>query len=165
MGDEAAGRAATAALVVGALYFAQVVLIPIALASLVTFLLSPVVNALDRRIGRVPAVLAVTALALVLTAGVGWLLARQLSTLATELPQYRANIRQRVQDIRGFGSAARSRRYSRPSRRSSGKSRKAMPPNGRAKPAPAVVEPQSSLLFNFPGLFDTAAMASVVAVP
>ena len=156
---------ATAALVVGALYFAQVVLIPIALASLVTFLLSPVVNALDRRIGRVPAVLAVTALALVLTAGVGWLLARQLSTLATELPQYRANIRQRVQDIRGFGSGGPVEKVQQTVKEVVGEIQKSNAADGpREKPVPVVVEPQSSLLFNFPGLFDTAAMASVVAV-
>src|SRR5690606_32453353 len=43
-----AAQLASAAIVVAALYFAQVVLIPIALAALVTFLLSPLVTRLDR---------------------------------------------------------------------------------------------------------------------
>ena len=45
------------ALVVAALYWLQAVLIPLALAVLLTFLLSPVVGTLERRgLGRVPSV-------------------------------------------------------------------------------------------------------------
>ena len=49
---------AMVALVVAGLYWLQGVLIPLALAVLLTFLLSPVVSTLQRRgLGRVPAVL------------------------------------------------------------------------------------------------------------
>jgi predicted PurR-regulated permease PerM len=44
-------------LVVSVLYWAQTVIVPVALALLLTFLLSPLVVFLERRIGRVPAVL------------------------------------------------------------------------------------------------------------
>jgi len=40
------------------LYLAQAILVPVALAVLLAFLLTPVVSALQRLVGRVPAVLA-----------------------------------------------------------------------------------------------------------
>jgi predicted PurR-regulated permease PerM len=90
------------ALVVAALYWLQAVLIPMALAVLLTFLLSPVVGLLQRwRLGRVPSVLVTVALALSILGGIGWTLTRQLVTLADELPGYRLNIHRRITDLRG----------------------------------------------------------------
>src|SRR5206468_4141768 len=87
----------TGALVVACLYWGQAVLIPFALAGLLAFLLSPVVNAVDRwGVGRATSVLVVVLLAFCLAGGVGWVLLRQLVSLADELPQYSANIRQRA---------------------------------------------------------------------
>jgi predicted PurR-regulated permease PerM len=88
-------------LVIAVLYWAQSVLVPVALALLVTFVLSPPVTFLQRRIGRVPAVL-VTVILVFTTLGLaGWGVAAQMSKLAGDLPGYRANIRQKVADIRG----------------------------------------------------------------
>jgi predicted PurR-regulated permease PerM len=75
------------ALVVAALYWLQAVLIPMALAVLLTFLLSPVVGIVQRRLGRVPAVLVTVFLAFSILGGIGWTLTRQLVTLADELPR------------------------------------------------------------------------------
>src|SRR6185503_17112368 len=72
----------TGALVVACLYWGQGVLIPVALAGLLAFLLSPVVNAIDRwGAGRAASVLAVVLLAFCLVGGVGWVLLRQLVSL------------------------------------------------------------------------------------
>jgi predicted PurR-regulated permease PerM len=49
-------------LVIAVLYWAQAVLVPIALAILLTFVLTPPVTWLERWIGRVPAVLAAVTL-------------------------------------------------------------------------------------------------------
>src|SRR4051794_1646817 len=58
-------------LVVAALYWAQAFLIPIAVAFVLTFVLSPLVNALQRvRLGRIPAVLMAVLLSLGLVAGI-----------------------------------------------------------------------------------------------
>jgi hypothetical protein len=84
------------ALVIAGLYWLQAVLIPLALAILLTFLLSPVVGILQRRgLGRVPAVLVTVLLALSVLGGIGWTLTRQLVTLANELPRYTLNIHHR----------------------------------------------------------------------
>jgi predicted PurR-regulated permease PerM len=83
-------------LVIGCLYWGQAILIPIALAILITFLLGPVVSAL-RRIGlpQTPAVLLVVILTLSVAGGIAWILTHQVTTLAHDLPGYRANIRRK----------------------------------------------------------------------
>ena len=90
-------------LVVVVLYWAQAVLVPIALAILLTFVLAPPVNWLQRWIGRVPAVLTVVALVFSILGLAGWGLARQMDHLAEDLPRYRANILAKIADVRGAG--------------------------------------------------------------
>jgi predicted PurR-regulated permease PerM len=90
-------------LVVAVLYWAQPVLVPIALAMLLTFVLTPPVTWLQRWIGRVPAVLAVVTLVGVLLAAAAYGVATQMSQLAGELPLYRSNIRQKIADVRNAG--------------------------------------------------------------
>ena len=63
---------ATPALVIAGLYWLQAVLIPIALAMLLTFVLSPVVGALQRWMRRVPAVCVVVLVTLAGLGGIGW---------------------------------------------------------------------------------------------
>jgi len=86
------------------LYLAQAIVVPIALAVLLSFLLTPVVAAFQRRIGRVPAVLAVVLAAVGLLGAGGYIVTQQLASLAQELPAYRQNIRQKIQDVRGAGT-------------------------------------------------------------
>jgi len=78
--------------IVAALYFARDLLIPIALAALLTFLFSPLVTRLERWIGRVTAVLLVVALIFTGVGMAGWMLSRQLVDLASKLPGYKGNI-------------------------------------------------------------------------
>ena len=94
-------------LVVAVLFWAQAVLVPLALAILLTFVLTPPVTWLQGWVGRVPAVLLVVTLvfAALGLAGVG--LSWQMDHLVQDLPGYRANIRTKIADVRlaGRGSA------------------------------------------------------------
>ncbi len=90
-------------LVVVVLYWAQAVFVPIALAALLSFVLSPPVNWLERWVGRVPAVLMVVTLVFVVLGLAGWGLARQMNGLADDLPRFRANILAKIDDVRGAG--------------------------------------------------------------
>jgi predicted PurR-regulated permease PerM len=93
-----------AVILIASLYLAQAVLIPVALAMLLAFLLSPVVNGLERLgLGRVPSVILVVVLTFSLLAAIGWIISSQVTTLAGELPNYEANIKQKVADIREMG--------------------------------------------------------------
>jgi predicted PurR-regulated permease PerM len=94
---------AGAVLVIVVLYWAQAVFVPIALAALLSFVLSPPVNWLERWLGRVPAVLIVVTLVFVVLGLAGWGLARQMNNLADDLPGYRVNIRAKIADVRGAG--------------------------------------------------------------
>ena len=90
-------------LTVAVLYWAQAVIVPVALAVLLTFMLSPPVVFLERRIGRVPAVVIVVAVTFSALGLAGWALTSQLTTLVQELPAYRQNIRQKIRDVRLVG--------------------------------------------------------------
>jgi predicted PurR-regulated permease PerM len=94
------------------LYLAREVLIPLALAILLSFLLAPVVRRLEHwRLGRVFSTLASVILAFVMIAGIGWMAGRQALSLAAKLPEYRENISKKIRAVRGqqestFGKAA-----------------------------------------------------------
>ena len=90
-------------LVIVVLYWAQAVLVPIALAILLTFVMTPPVTWLERWIGRVPAVLAMVLVVFTILAIAGWGLTRQLDSLAQDLPRYRTNILQKIKDVRIAG--------------------------------------------------------------
>jgi predicted PurR-regulated permease PerM len=90
-------------LVVAVLYWAQAVLVPFALAILLTFVLAPPVNWLERWIGRVPAVLFVVFLVFTGLGLAAWGISRQVDHLAQDLPGYRSNIRAKIADVRGAG--------------------------------------------------------------
>ena len=76
---------------------------PIALAVLLTFVLTPAVGWLERWLGRVPAVLAAVTLVFIVLGLAGWGLARQMDHLADDLPTYRVNILAKIADVRGAG--------------------------------------------------------------
>jgi len=90
-------------LVVVVLYWAQAVFMPVALAILLTFVLTPPVTWVERWIGRVPAVLTVVSLVFLVGGLAGWGLARQMNHLADDLPRYRANVLEKIADVRGAG--------------------------------------------------------------
>lgn len=90
-----------AAIVVAALYWAQAVLIPVALAIFLTFLLSPLVSLLQRaRLNRIVAVVLTVTMAVLLLSGVGFIVIRQVNHLLAELPRHTDNIRAKVKSLR-----------------------------------------------------------------
>ena len=96
----------TLILIIACLYWAKAVLIPIALAVLLTFLLNPVVSALHSRgLPRTPAVLVVVVLVFSVVGGIAWTVTRQLSMLAYELPRYQENLKHKISDLRDLGKS------------------------------------------------------------
>jgi predicted PurR-regulated permease PerM len=85
---------------VAILYFAREILVPLALAVILAFLLTPAVNLLQRiGIGRVPAVV-VTVLVVTLAVGLaGWVIASQLLDVANQLPKYKLNIDAKIASL------------------------------------------------------------------
>jgi predicted PurR-regulated permease PerM len=89
------------ALVVGCLYLAQALVVPIALAVLLTILLDPVASFLQRFVGRAASILLVVLVAFTVIGLLVWGLGTQVASLTNELPRYRLNAMKRVQEIRG----------------------------------------------------------------
>jgi predicted PurR-regulated permease PerM len=97
----------TFVLAVACLYWARPVLIPVAVALLLTFMLGPAVALLQRRgVPRTPAVLIVVTLAGVVLASALWMVGSQVAQLVTELPSYQENVAKRVAEVREGGSGA-----------------------------------------------------------
>src|SRR5580658_77589 len=79
------------------LYFARELLIPFAFALTLSFLLAPAVSRLEsRRIPRVLAVAITGIIAFGIILSVGYVVARQLLNVASNLPAYRLNIQQKL---------------------------------------------------------------------
>jgi predicted PurR-regulated permease PerM len=88
------------AVTVAALYFGREVLVPLALAILLSFLLAPLVLLLRRvQLGRVPSVLVAVLVAFTVICGIAGLIGDQLARLAGNLPQYESTISQKIESL------------------------------------------------------------------
>jgi predicted PurR-regulated permease PerM len=91
-----------AVVVVAALYLGREVLVPIALAVLMSFVLAPPVRRLQA--WYVPRILAVILVVLVAFAAIfslGGLMVSQVNQLAADLPQYQSTLREKIKSLRG----------------------------------------------------------------
>src|SRR4051794_32656378 len=87
--------------VIAALYLAREVLVPIALALLLSFVLAPLVRILrawyiPRWLGVIVAVIVGFAVIF----GLGALMISQVNQLATDLPRYQSNLSDKIQSLR-----------------------------------------------------------------
>ena len=93
----------TVVIVVAVLRLAQDLFIPLALAVLLTFVLSPIVARLQRwHFNRLLAVIVSLCLALALMGVVGDVIFGQFTDLAHQLPQYERHLREHIAHLRGF---------------------------------------------------------------
>jgi predicted PurR-regulated permease PerM len=99
--------AVIAAVVVSGIYFGRPVLMPLALAVLMSFALAPLVGLLKRwHLGHVAPVLISVLLAVVVLTSLGGFVGSQLAKLASQLPGYQTNLSNKIQSV--VGSAANS---------------------------------------------------------
>jgi predicted PurR-regulated permease PerM len=97
----AVATAILAVIIIMTLYFGREIIIPIALAILLSFVLAPLVGLLQRmRVPRGLAVVSVVVIAFALIFAMGSLLASQLTQLAGELPRYQSTITEKIQSFR-----------------------------------------------------------------
>jgi predicted PurR-regulated permease PerM len=95
-----------AVVVVTALYVGREVLVPIALAVLMSFVLAPVVRLLRRwRLPRIVAVVFVVLVAFSAIFSLGTLMVSQVGQLAGNLPSYQSTLREKIQSLRGATTA------------------------------------------------------------
>jgi predicted PurR-regulated permease PerM len=98
-----ATRLLSVGLACAALYWGKAVLVPLVLAALLTFMLSPLVTRLDRlRLHRIASVLLVMTFVAGVVGGVGYVVGNQLQSFAAELPTHRQNIRAKIREAMAF---------------------------------------------------------------
>jgi len=91
----------SAVVIVAALYFAKVVLVPFALAILFTFILATPVSWLERiRVPRFLAVMIMVLLAVGAVGSVGWVVTNQLVDATSQWPKYRTNIKNKIESYK-----------------------------------------------------------------
>lgn len=86
---------------VAALYLARAFLMPLAVAWLLTFLLSPAVRFFERRLPRIVAVILVVVLAFSILGALAWALALQAASLGEDIPSYRDHLKHKIAEVRG----------------------------------------------------------------
>jgi predicted PurR-regulated permease PerM len=97
----AMATAVLAVIIVTMLYFGREIIIPIAMAILLSFVLAPLVGLLQRlRVPRGLAVVSVVIFAFAVIFATGSLLASQLTQLAGDLPRYQSTITEKIQSFR-----------------------------------------------------------------
>jgi predicted PurR-regulated permease PerM len=98
---------------VATLYFARDVLVPVALALLLSFVLAPPVRLLQSwYVPRVVAVFVIVAVAFSAIFALGALMVSQVNQLATDLPSYQSTLREKIRSVRGAAAPPRSCRTS-----------------------------------------------------
>lgn len=89
--------------VIGVLYLGGAVLQPLALAALLSFVLAPVIRSMTKRgITKSLAVVIAVSLAVGLLVSLSVLMAQQLTNLASELPRYESNLREKIRTIKSY---------------------------------------------------------------
>src|SRR5215469_6276059 len=88
------------------LYFARALLIPLAFALLLAFLLTPIVKRLESwKIPRAPASVLVLVFASALVCVVGYVVTTQLISIAGSLPQFSGRLNAKIDALRGRSSS------------------------------------------------------------
>ena len=89
------------AVVVAALYFTREILVPIALAILLSFVLSPLVRALQRvKLPRSIAVLGAVSLAMAIAFSLAAMVMIEVNQLASDLPRYQSTLGEKIHHLR-----------------------------------------------------------------
>jgi len=92
---------------VAGLYFGREVLVPIALAFLLSFVLAPIVRRLQSwYFPRIAAVSIVAIFAFATIFGLGAFMVSQVSQLANDLPRYQSTLKDKIQSLQGVATGA-----------------------------------------------------------
>ena len=170
---------AVGVVVVGALYFARTVLVPIMLAVLLAFVLAPLVGVFRRlKLGRTPSVILAVLLALGVIGGAGAMVGLQLAHLASNAPSYAGAIQKKLARARASEIGQLPQTLDRLSRQFGGTQKKgsggALRPSARTgsgaipvevhQPPVTPLEGLRLLLAPLAGPFETTIIVLVVAV-
>jgi len=151
---------------VGALYLARGLLIPIALAILLTFMVHPLVGWLTRLgLGRALSVGLVVTMLFATLGGVAWMVAKEVAVLSAHIPAYRDNLIAKIAHVRRMGRGGTIEKAQTAAGEVAKELQKeATPAGSRPKPAPLVVQSRPTGLWQLPTLVEGLGGAATVIV-
>ncbi len=161
------------ALAVAGLYLAKGLLVPLTLAVLLSFLLSPVCNWLERcRLPRIPAVLLTATFGFALFGVVAWTAVEQMTSLAPKMPVYQSNLRGKLHSLNDYFIGAMAKWTSSAAKVGENlpHEEKAIPPEGTVERPFSVnvlsspISPLQVLGQTFGTLVEVLGLASIVVV-
>jgi predicted PurR-regulated permease PerM len=156
---------ASLVLVIASLYWAKAVLVPLALALMLTFLLQPIMVALHRRgLGHTPAAVLVVMLLGLVLGTVGWAVVRQFASLASELPGYQDNLKHKIDDVQSVSKGGVLEKIQATMAALTKEFEKNQPPTTAPQEAVAVQPPGLSLVSYVPSLLGFLADTGLVLV-
>jgi predicted PurR-regulated permease PerM len=148
---------------VAALYLGRVFLMPVAVAALFTFLLSPVVRLLERRLPRIVAVVLVVVTTFSILGALAWALVLQAASLGEDIPAYRDNLKQKIAEVRGASRDNVIQKLESATQEIVEELQKDDKPVKPAeKPVPVVVKPPAPPFWQLPGGLDALANVGLV---
>ena len=155
------------AIVVGAiaLYLARGVLVPIALAILLTFMVHPIVQRLTQwGLGRAMSVATVVGVLVLSLGGVAWILAVEFASLSTQMPVYRDNLIMKIGEARRLGRGGVLDRVQSAATDVARELQKdtAAPAPPRDTPTPVVVRSEPGGLWQLPSMVEALGGAGMV---
>jgi predicted PurR-regulated permease PerM len=158
---------AIAALVAGvtALHLARGVLVPIALAILLTFLVHPLVGQLTRfGLGRALSVGVVVTMLFATLGGTAWVLGAELAALSVHIPAYRNNLIAKIGYVRRWARGSAIEKAQTAVNEVSAELEKGAAPARSPRAAPVVVHSRPNGLWQLPTLLEGLAAAATVIV-
>src|SRR6266852_5005980 len=156
--------------IIAALYWAQTVLIPVAVALLLSFLLGPPVRALQRtglgntRAGRVGSVVLVVVLVSLVLGGISYVVAQQIVLISHDMPQFRGNLRQKIADLRGVRKPGALKEVESTASEVMSELQKQELPKREPVPVPVTVKNEPFGFVHVPKLLDVVTSAGFVIV-
>ena len=160
--------ATVAALIVGvaALYLARAVLVPIALAMLLAFMVYPIVDRLTRvGLGRGLSVAVVVTMLFATLGGVFWILMIEFASLSTEIPAYRDNLILKISQVRRMGhGGALEKAQTAVTEVANELQKETGTGRARQKPTPVIITSEPTGLWQLPTLLEGLGGAAAVIV-
>jgi predicted PurR-regulated permease PerM len=167
----------TAIFVIATLYLARVVFIPLALALLLTILLTPIVVLLERiKLPRIIAIVVVVAFLFTLVGLLGWKASQQFVDLTDQLPIYKTTLEEKIHAIKssqpsGLNKASDAMKElekeiiaTTPGSPLAAGTRKPVPGSSKSKPMEVEVVPPSNPLESVETMLGPLATAGVVII-
>ncbi len=151
---------------VAALYLARGLLIPIALAILLTFMVHPLVAWLMRlRLGRALSVGVVVTMLFAALGAAAWVVTTEVSVLSVHIPAYRDNLIAKIAHVRRMARGGTfEKAQTAASEVAKELQKETAPARTRGAPAPVVVEAPRAGLWRLPTVIESLGAAATVIV-